>query len=379
MARWFPFRGKRSFLVLLLVATLVAVGWWQRTHLLAWYYVGGLAGAADGERETWITRVMRLDAGAVPALLACLDRDNARACGNAEAALVHLVRQWGPGDPRTLHCAEQVADRFCSLSVCGQQSALELLHALLAAQPRAGGVPAPAAQAAGHVLAAAAHTANPEVLSRALVLAELLVDGLPAGQPRGDVRDLVLAGLKSPDLDNKIRAAHLTLILRSDTDLLVHVVPLLRDPAAPVRRAALLAVGMAEKTIKEDELLALLHDPDADVRRLCESALRGRGLQDSHIQLARLISDARPAARLDVLPLLRRTPDLEPGVWLQRLSRDPSPAVRAGAVRAAATLTQVDLRDRLREIAQDDPSPTVRQLAGHYWQQHAKGIARPQP
>jgi hypothetical protein len=33
----------------------------------------------------------------------------------------------------------------------------------------------------------------------------------------------------------------------------------------------------------------------------------------------------------------------------------------------------------LRQLAQDDPSPTVRQLAIHYWQQHVQGMAAARP
>jgi HEAT repeat protein len=216
---------------------------------------------------------------------------------------------------------------------------------------------------------------------RALALAEVLVDAVPPGQWGDTFRELARTGLTSPDAEGRVRAAHLTLhaALRADAELVAQVAPLLRDPVADVRRAALLAVGTAEQTVNEDALLPLLHDPDADVRRLCEAALRGRGLRDDHLRLARLISDARPSARLQVLDHLERTADLEPGAWLRRLSEDPSPAVRAAAVRATAAQTQADLRDRLRRMAQDDPSPTVRQLAGHYGQQHARGLAAARP
>ena len=58
--------------------------------------------------------------------------------------------------------------------------------------------------------------------------------------------------------------------------------------------------------------------------RFVSCALRSRGLQDNHILLARLISDRDPSARLLVLDRLHQSPDLEPGVWLQRLSSDPA-------------------------------------------------------
>jgi hypothetical protein len=40
--------------------------------------------------------------------------------------------------------------------------------------------------------------------------------------------------------------------------------------------------------------------------------------------------------------------------------------VRAAAVRAAGEEQQVDFSDRLTQMAQNDPSPTVRQLAQYY-------------
>jgi HEAT repeats len=380
MGRWVPFRGKKSLLFMLLLLMLTGVGWWQRTPLLAWYYVRGLAGAGDDTRPIWVQRIARLDSAAVPALLACLRRDDPRACGNAEAALISLVRQWGNRDPRALQCAEQATAGFAGLSGCGQQSALEVALMLLRAQPTPTPVWAPATQAAGRMLAAAVPMSDESVQTRALALAEVLVDAVPQGQWGDTFGAVVRAGLKSPDPNSRVRAVHLTLhaALQTDPELLTQVLPLLRDPATPVRRAALLAVGMAEKIINEDTLLPLLHDPDADVRRLCEGALRGRGLQDEQLRLARLISDARPSARLEVFDRLSHSTDLEPGAWLRRLSQDPSPAVRAAAVRAAAAQTQVDLSSRLRQMAQDDPSPTVRQLAGHYWQQQVRELgARP--
>jgi hypothetical protein len=381
MRRLLPFGRKVCLFGLVLVIGFGSIGWWQRNALLRWYYVHRLSGAADGERETWVATVASLDSAVVPALLDCLGHDNLRACGNAEAVLVRLLRQWGNRDPRTHRLAEQVAERFAGFGRYGQRSALELAIIWLRAQPAGNMVPAPAAQAAGRLLLAATAVPDQGIQNRALALAEVLVDAVPRGQYGDALRALVRDGFKSPDADSRVRAAHLTLhaALRPDAELLRQVVPLLGDRAGPVRRAALLAVGMAEKTISEDDLLPLLHDPDADVRRLCEAALRSRGLQEDHLRLARLISDERPAARLEVLDNLRRTTDLEPGAWLRRLSQDPAPAVRAAAVRAAAAQTQVDLSDLIRQLAQTDPSPTVRQLAGHYWQQHVQGLAAARP
>ncbi len=71
-----------------------------------------------------------------------------------------------------------------------------------------------------------------------------------------------------------------------------------------------------------------------------------------------------------MLQHLGRQGDLDPGVWLRRLSQDSAAAVRAAAVRAAGAYPQVDLSDRLREMAQQDPSETVRQNAQYYLRQY---------
>ena len=59
-------------------------------------------------------------------------------------------------------------------------------------------------------------------------------------------------------------------------------------------------------------------------------------------------------------------PDLDTGVWLDRLTRDPSPAVRAAVVRAAGESREERWRPRLRTLADQDSSPTVQQIARFY-------------
>jgi HEAT repeat protein len=147
-------------------------------------------------------------------------------------------------------------------------------------------------------------------------------------------RELTRTGLHDGAAENRLQAIRLA--MRPELDLLEAVVPLLSDPQPEVRRSALLTVGSAPDAISTDDLLPWLHDPDEDVRRLCEKALRSRGLQEDHLCLGRLMTDSRPGTRLQVLNRLRYANDLEPGVWLRRLSHDPAPAVRAAAIRAAS-------------------------------------------
>jgi hypothetical protein len=72
--------------------------------------------------------------------------------------------------------------------------------------------------------------------------------------------------------------------------------------------------------------------------------------------------------RLQVLDQLSRSPDLDLGLWLRRLSHDAAPSVRVAAMRAMTLQPYLDLTDRIDQMARSDGSPTVRQLAQYYLQ-----------
>src|SRR5438874_1369216 len=240
-------KRRKLLIALAVVALFGGITWWQRTPLLAWYYVRQLAAADDAERDTWARRVADLHPG-----------------------------QW-----------------------------------------------------------------------------------------HDTCRDLALRSLQEAEPAQRVLAVNLALKIarRSDAEILAKVVPLLRDAAAEVRRAAMLAVGASRQVIADDDLLPFLHDADAEVRRLCELALRSRGLQENHLILARLITHQDPAARLQVIDHLKLAPELEPSVWLRRMTEDANPAVRAAAIRAACRDFPVDLGERIRQMALSDDSETVRNIA----------------
>jgi hypothetical protein len=361
--------GRKSLIALTLLFALAALAWFGRTPLLAWYYLERLACAAGADRPAWAERVASLEGAVVPDLVGWLARDDVAACAGAEAALSRVLQRWGAADARSVQLVDDLAARFDRLSLPGRHAVLELLIVLLRPCENQPAPPDQMTRAAAQILTAAAADTDPGTRARALALAEVLVDR-PFGPDVTVYRRLVQAGLTDADEDCRVRAVRLTLqaVLKDEGDLPRQVVPLLRDASPKVRRAALLAVGLAEQTITEDDLLPLLHDEDKEVRRLCESALRGRGLKEGHLKLARLISHPDPMSRLEVLRLLPQADDLDPGVWLRRLSQDPDAAVRVAAMRAASEHPQVDLSARLREMRDGDPSETVRQLAAHYLQ-----------
>jgi hypothetical protein len=357
-------RSKRVLGGLTLVLLLGGAGvvWRERSALLAWYYVRGLTRATDGERVRWAERVAGLGEDAAPGLLDALQDPSFLVCRNAAAGLDRLSGAWGPDDARTADLALQASRAFARLSPAGQQMVLDLSARWFAdrATAAAGGLVSSCAR----LVAEAAAVHEPDVQAAGLELADALLRQPNGAEALSASRELVRGAFRSAGADNRLRAVRLA--LRPGMDLLDQVVVLLSDPAAEVRRAAMLAVGPAEQVIDDEALLASLHDPDPEVRRLCEAALRGRRLLPEHIHLGRLLTDPNPVVRLKILDDLYKTPDLDPGIWLRRLSHDPSPAVRVAAVRAMTQQTQIDLSDRIDQMARSDPSPTVCQLAQFY-------------
>lgn len=350
------------------IVLLAGLAWWQRTPVLAWYYLRGLADAETGNRANWVNRVVSLDAAAVPGLLELLQNKDPTICDNAEQALTVLVKRWGPEDARSAALADQCRTQFAGLSALGQISTMQVLATLLR-QDGPQLLPAELTRSAGDMLQVSRDRV--ELRAAALMLASALLDRVPEGQWLDTCRTLAERGLA--DRLPRCRLAAMQLLMRKplqgDNALLAKVVPLLHDAKSELRRAAVVALAPARDVLKEDDLLPLLHDINIEVQHVCEAALRSRGLSEEHLELARLISDPSPPARLKVLDRLARTSDLDPAAWLRRLTQDPSSAVRAAAVRAAVRYPASNLGDRLREMAQRDPSETVRQNATFYLRQ----------
>jgi hypothetical protein len=265
-------------------------------------------------------------------------------------------------DPRTLSLSAKLTDAFPGMSPGGQECVLKMGKDWIAS---GNGIREEILRSVGHLLAGALTINRPAARGHALALADvLLVRNSTEPAVIEACRELTRAGMQDSEETNRLRAIRLA--QAPGVNLLGEVVPRLRDPSAAVRRSAILALGPAPEVLNDDSLFYWLSDPDAEVRQLCEVALRGRGLQDHHIRLARLMADPRPTVRMQVLQAIEQAEDLDPGVWLRRLSHDPSPAVRAAAARAAASQTLVDLSDRIDQMAQTDPSPTVQQVARYY-------------
>ncbi len=356
-------RSRKLWVGLVLVVSLAAgAAWTERGPLLAWFYVRRLAAATEDGRTAWVDRVVGLGETAVPGLLDVLARPDAGACSNAAVALHRLTADWGPGDSRTAELARELARVFGHFSPAGQHQTLTVAAAWFTSDGAA-----VLLGAGARLLEDAAAAGDPDVQAAALELCASLLKLPEHAEAIRPAQNLVQSILHSADAANRVRAVRLAL-QEPGIDLLEQVAGLLSDPEVEVRRAALLAVGPApvRELVPDECLLPCLHDPDPEVRRLCIVALGGRGLSHDYIELGRLLTHPEASMRLQVLDQLSRSPDLDPGVWLRRLSHDASPAVRVAAMRAMTLQPYLDLSDRIDQMARSDQSPTVAQLARYY-------------
>ncbi len=361
------FQKKKTWAALLLIAISAGVAWWQHGPILAWYYVHQLAGASEAERDNWGKKVAALDQAAVPRLLDGLRDADPGVCANMQCPLHRIAKSWGVNDPRLQDLLERMHARFDQFSPSGQEECLGVVTGVLhQAQTRP--LPPRLTRIAGQMLVVAEK--KNELRAAALHLAAELIECVEPGQWADVAREIADRSMKDEAAPTRVAALRLIMrpALRNDKDLIEKAVPMLRDPAAAVRKAALVVLASERDVVREESFLPLLHDDDAEVQYLCETALRKRGLLDDDIKMARMISDANPATRMLVLYHLHRMPDINIGGLLRQLSLDASPAVRAAAARAAAECASVDLSERLREMSQSDPHDLVRRLAQYHLQ-----------
>jgi HEAT repeat protein len=366
----FPWLNKKVAAVAVLVfALLGGLAWVERTALLSWYYVRSLTKADEGNRDVWAERVAGVGEAAVPDLLAYLSDADPAVCRNVGAGLSRLSGKWGAGDARTVALAMRCGREFNQYSAPGRQCVLELAaewfrDARPDAPPAQGLLPA-----CVRFVTESAAAPDADTQDKALELCAVLLAQPQGAEALSGGRDLVRNCLSSESAANRLRAVQLA--LHPGVDLLEQVTALLRDPVADVRRAAIIAVGPMKDEILDDVLLPSLHDPDPEVRRLCEVALESRERTPAQIRLGFYLTAPDPVVRIHVIEQLRKVSDIDPIVWLTRISHDPSPAIRAAAARAMSRFSAAEglddrARVRLDEMARGDPSATVCLLAKYY-------------
>ncbi|WP_439624799.1 hypothetical protein [Gemmata sp.] len=285
---------------------------------------------SEEERAAAADRLIAQGEPGLKKLVELVRSPDAPARAAAVAALDRYLGGLPDGDSRAVTVGGQLLDAFPALDAAGQHAVLELVPVLL---KKAGG----------------AHVAK--------------------------CRAVVAAGLVMPEPATRVFTTRLA--MHPDVQMRGELVPLLAAPEADVRRAALFAVAAAEgePLIGDEELFHYLHDPDDGVRKVCRDALVGRDRTETEIGLGRRLTDPDPLERLKLLLDLRYDDDVaDPDPWLERLSRDPEPAVRAGAARVAievATERQLLVPVWIARVSDTDSDGTVRRVAKFFRKQAA--------
>ncbi len=378
-------KSKKTWTAIALLAGLSALGVWQHKPILAWYYVRQLGGAYPETRDAWARKVAALEDVAVPRLLEGLRDQDAMVCANMQYPLFLMAKKWGLDDPRALDLLDQVRGRFHDFSPAGQEKVLLMVTSLMHRERRAeGGVemqdepPRPLPPHLTTVVGTMMIEAEKqeELRGVALLLAAELIDCVQPGQWTDVGAEMAERGLRHSAPGARVAALQLLGRgpMRKNKEVIEKALPLLHDPEPTVRKAALVAFAPEADLARDDIFLPLLHDADDEVQFWCETVLRKRGRSDDDIKIARLISHKDAAMRIRVPNLLQGMPDLNLASWLTQLSQDPSPAVRTAAIRAVGDHPHVNLTERLREMAERDPSPAVRENATFYLRQRAKNI-----
>ncbi|WP_193789067.1 HEAT repeat domain-containing protein, partial [Zavarzinella formosa] len=285
-------RGKWLGRAGLLALLLVAAGVWQRERVYVWYCAERLERASAEHKNEWAEKLAGCGPTAGPTLVSLLRSDDQATCQAAREGFDVLWKSIPDGDAARTQLTAGFFETEPRFSTPGRAAGLDLLPALTAGKTDG-------------VIEKAKGMINTAIRSESV-----------------DVRILAIAACMRPTLD----AVELAL-------------PLMNDSSADVRRAAILALGPArdrEPIITDDELLNWLHDRDGEVRRLCEMSLRSRGRSQRDIHLGRLYTSPEPSVRQKLLIELAEEEELDVTVWLERLTNDNDPAVRAGAVRVAA-------------------------------------------
>lgn len=359
--RWLAF-----FVLLGLLALSGVYAWSERHAIFVWHYARQLGTPDAAERARLAEHLAVWEPLAWARLVRQLESADADLCHGSMEVMLTWLRRRSANDPKSEQIASVLVERWDRLSSSGQGEASRLVRECQAAAPptRAGAWQTLVVRLLQKADGQAPEPALPHLLH---------VGWLTTQQPFSEsllptLRRLAVTGLGSPAPATRVLAvrlaSHHALHAQDQVSALLKGPTL--DPAPEVRAIAILSLGAAEGVLPTDDLLPFLHDADAEVRLLAEQALRSRGLGPLHLQLGKQMLHPDVACRAQVPSQVLEMPELDANLWLQRLSQDPAPAVRAAVARAVAEAGEPALRPWLEKLAESDPSPTVQQLARYY-------------
>lgn len=355
-----------SYALILTMVACAGVGFWQQNTIAAWYRTWKLQSATPEMLPGYVRSFEAMGLKGTEALIGSFQSTSETACQNARQVLSKILLAWSPTDQRRASVMQQMAAMAPYYSACGQKECLGVLQEMMqndtANREMQGALSAVIAQVSPN---SESRLGIYEALIQALRNEENIEESLLK-----QAKSLVIVGIKSDQ--EAIRLAAIRLAVLPGLQLHEHLVPLVSgqntDPSLEVRQLVLLALGEHEKLLSTDDLCRYLNDSDKEVRTISERVLQVRGLSQNQIKLARLMHDQNAISRAELPGLVLGTPEVDSYQWMERLSKDPAPAVRAAVARAVGTSTDRRLSSLLKALVEQEQDQTVQQIARYYTQ-----------
>ncbi|MFN7144593.1 MAG: HEAT repeat domain-containing protein, partial [Myxococcota bacterium] len=252
-------------------------------------------------------------------------------------------------------------EAYRALGTAGDRVALDALLKAAVRDPASGAREAAAAAAEA---IAAAPTVPPDVtVELARLRSGAPEDRAAAARRLGEAADRralapLLDAAKAPE-PTVAQAAIGALGRLGDARAVPALVPLLATTTGRTRYAVLSSLAMLRDESSVDAVSALLRDADPASRQLAVRALGWIAPDDLFARLEPASTDPVEEVRVEVLQVVSRSTSPTRVAALLRALRDPSPFVRAEAVRLAA---EAGVTDRIPELL-GDPDALVRLAA----------------
>ena len=111
------------------------------------------------------------------------------------------------------------------------------------------------------------------------------------------------------------------------------------------------------------QLARQLHDQDPQQVEAARKELKGCGLSDVELELARQLTDADAGVRRAMARALPATAGVDAAAWLLELARDPDADVRLEAITILITTGDPAILEPLRRLVQADPDERIQSLS----------------
>lgn len=348
--------------LILIVSGVVACLRWD--SISAWYQVRALSTASADQLDWHINRIEKLGLPGIESVVSLLQSEDQQVCQNASVALNHLLRQLKPTSDNAQDSFRLIENQLKTMSSQGRQCVNKLFHSLAVDEPylRADNAPA--------MLGLVRLTDFPDSREAAY---DTLLEVIKSGESLQ--REIALAvqtairkGIQ--DKSSQVRSTSVRLAVCASVLMHDELVPMLAQNSVEVspeiRQLVILALGEHEALLPTEELCRFLNDESQEVVNTTMRALKVRGLSEGQIRIAQKMKSRDVTVRAEVPDFVLKTKGIDSYLWLERLSKDPEPAVRAAVARVLSEQEDQQMTKLLKSLTLDQ-DPTVQEISLYYF------------